>query len=74
MSLVPALTLRGGCGAAGGLQGQTGKFFFVVQTGTFALKIPATKSDTPGQPDHPEQTVRPTVARPPSQAPPAHRP
>ena len=40
------------------MQGQTGKFFFVVQAGTFALKIPAVTCAKDGQPDQPEQTVQ----------------
>lgn len=43
---------------ASGVQGQTGKFFFVIQAGTFALKIPAISCAKDGQPDQPEQTVR----------------
>ena len=41
------------------LQGQTGKYFFVVQSGTYSLKIPAKKAEKEGEADHPEQTVRP---------------
>lgn len=39
------------------LQGQTGKYFFVVQSSTYALKLPAKKPDKPGEAASPEQTV-----------------
>lgn len=39
------------------LQGQTGKYFFVVQTGTFALKLPAKQPEHAGDQGAPEQTV-----------------
>lgn len=39
------------------LQGQTGKYFFVVQTGTFALKLPAKKPEHAKDEGSPEQTV-----------------
>lgn len=39
-------------------QGQTGKYFYVVQSGTCALKVPAKPAEKPGEDAHPEQTVR----------------
>ncbi len=39
-------------------QGQTGKYFFVVQSGTFALKLPAKPPVNKGEDGIPEQTVR----------------
>jgi CRP-like cAMP-binding protein len=39
-------------------QGQTGMYFFVVQSGTYALKVPAKPAERPGEDAHPEQTVR----------------
>ena len=39
------------------LQGQTGKYFFVAQSGTYALKLAAKPATQPGEEKHPEQTV-----------------
>ena len=44
-------------GLFGPLQGQTGKYFFVVQAGTFALKLPAKQPEHAGDQGAPEQTV-----------------
>jgi hypothetical protein len=46
------------------LQGQTGKYFFVVQTGTFALKLPAKQPEHAGDQGAPEQTVSFIVPNP----------